>query len=263
MTKTSNPSALSDVPVVILAGGLGTRLRSVVADRPKGLAPVNSRPFLEIQIELLRKQGVRHFVLCVAHFADMIRQHFGDGKSWNTQIDYSEEGGRLLGTGGALKLAQKFFAPRALVLNGDTYFDLDYRHLLQFHLEERERAGAIATLALAHAPDGSRYGKVTLDESGRYLRGFMEKPTERDGEGGWLSAGAYVIERELLEALAPDRPYSLERDVFPQALAAGRTLAASTSAQTFFDIGTPGGLRTFTEYYAELCNESCGMLSRS
>jgi NDP-sugar pyrophosphorylase family protein len=262
MTNTANQSPLCDVPAIILAGGLGTRLRSVVADRPKGLAPVNSRPFLEIQIELLRRQGFCKFVLCVAHFADMIREHFGDGKQWDAQIDYSEEGGRLLGTGGALKLAQRFFAPRALVLNGDTYFDLDYRRLVQYQLDERERAGAIATLALAHAPDGSRYGKVTLDESGRYLRAFAEKPTEGDGQGGWLSAGAYVIERELLEVLAPDTPYSLERDVFPQALADGRTLAASTSSRTFYDIGTPGGLRTFAEYYAELCDESCGMFSR-
>jgi NDP-sugar pyrophosphorylase family protein len=254
---------LSKIPVIILAGGLGTRLRSIVSDRPKGLAPIGSRPFLEIQIELLRRQGAKRFVLCVAHFADMIQNYFGDGREWGARIDYSMEGELLLGTGGALKTAERFFAPRALVLNGDTFFDLDYRRLVQRHLEEHHHAGALATLALARALDYSRYGNVVLDDSGQYLRGFEEKPERREGEPGWLSAGAYMIERELLDPLAADRPYSLERDVFPLALAAGRTLAALTSSQLFFDIGTPGGLRAFAEYYSELSHEPCGMLSRS
>src|SRR5438477_10610039 len=117
---------LSQVPVVILAGGLGTRLRPVLSDRPKGLAPVGERPFLEIQIELLRAQGARRFVLCVGHLAGQIEAYFGNGGRCGVRIDYSIEGEQLLGTGGALKLAERFFQPRALVLNGDTYLAVDY-----------------------------------------------------------------------------------------------------------------------------------------
>jgi len=257
VAMTSN--LLSKIPVAILAGGLGTRLRPVLADLPKGLAPVGSQPFLEIQLELLRAQGARRFVFCVGHFADKIQEYFGDGTRWDVRIDYSIEGPRLLGTGGALKRAERFFAPRAIVLNGDTFFALDYGRLIKRHLEERRRVAVLAPLALAHAADCSRYGNAVLDASGRYLRGFAEKPADHQGEAGWLSAGAYVIERELLDGLSGDRPYSLERDVFPQVLAAGRRLAAVTSSQLFFDIGTPGGLQAFAEYYAELRHDRYGI----
>src|SRR5438552_3831532 len=117
---------LSQTPVLILAGGLGTRLRPVLSDRPKGLAPIAGRPFLQIQMELLHDSGARHFVLCLGHLADQIRSAFGDGSNLGVRIDYSMEGECLLGTAGALKLAERFFQPRGLVLNGDTYLAADY-----------------------------------------------------------------------------------------------------------------------------------------
>ena len=165
-------NSLGTIPVVILAGGLGTRLRPVLADRPKGLAPIGERPFLEIQIDLLRRQGARRFVFSIGHLAQQIQDHFGDGRGFGVQIDYSVEGPQLLGTGGALKLAERFFTPRALVLNGDTFFDLEYAELLARHEEER----AAATLALARADNGQRYGKVLIDPSTRRAVGFREKP---------------------------------------------------------------------------------------
>jgi NDP-sugar pyrophosphorylase family protein len=250
---------LGTTPVMILAGGLGTRLRPLVSDRPKGLAPVGSQPFLEIQVELLRDQGARCFVLCVGHFASQIQEYFGDGSHLNVHVDYSVEGEQLLGTGGALKLAERFFAPRALVLNGDTFFALDYPRLLQHHEEERARSAVLATLALAQAPDSSRYGNCVLDATGRYLAGFAEKQDDVGGATGWLSAGAYVLERELLRRVPSGRPCSLEREVFPGALSDGRILAAQTSDELFFDIGTPEGLRAFSDYYAEMRSEQCGI----
>jgi NDP-sugar pyrophosphorylase family protein len=240
-------NTLATIPVVILAGGLGTRLRPVLADRPKGLAPIGEKPFLEIQIDLLRRQGARRFLFSIGHLAQQIQDHFGDGRRFAVRIDYSVEGPRLLGTGGALKLAERFFTPRALVLNGDTFFDLDYAELLARHEEEP----AAATLALARADDAQRYGRVLVDPSGRSAVGFQEKLPEGEG-GNWLNAGAYVIQRDLLAALIPGEPYSLERDVFPAALRLGCKLAVLTSRQRFFDIGTPDGWRQFTEYYAAL-----------
>src|SRR5437773_2245856 len=99
-------NCLSDIPVVILAGGLGTRLRAVLPGQPKGLAPIGEQSFLEIQIQLLRDQGARHFVLCVGYLADQIRTTLGDGTRLGVRIDYSIEADRLLGTAGALKLAE-------------------------------------------------------------------------------------------------------------------------------------------------------------
>jgi NDP-sugar pyrophosphorylase family protein len=246
----TNP--LSTLPVLILAGGLGTRLRPVVADRPKGLAPIGEKPFLEIQIELLREQGADRFVLCVGHRAEQIREHFGDGRRWGVRIDYSIETGELLGTAGALKLAEARFDPQALVLNGDTYFALDYRRLVERHRAERRGEGVLATIALAQTPDPSRCGNVVLDPSQRYLLGFLEKDLGRKQPSRWLNAGAYVLERELLDRLSPGRPYSLERDVFPEILRTGGRIAALTGEELFLDIGTPEGLGAFAAYYDDL-----------
>ncbi len=243
-------NCLKNVPVLILAGGLGTRLRPAVADRPKGLAPIAGKPFLEIQIELLADQGAERFVLCVGHRAGQIEAHFGDGSRWGVRIEYSLEQEQLLGTGGALRLAQRWFDPQALVLNGDTYFALDYRRLVEHHRVERRRAGVLATIALARAPDASRYGSVVLDAAGRRVAGFAEKAAFPAATAGWLNAGAYVLERELIDSVPADRPASLERDVFPEVLRSGDRIAALTSQQPFFDIGTPEGLDAFARYYA-------------
>ncbi len=242
---------LAQTPVVILCGGLGTRLRPALAGVPKGLALVGDKPFLEIQIELLRAQGARHFVLCVGHLADQIQATFGDGGRWGVRVDYSVEGDQLLGTGGALKLAERFFRPRAVVLNGDTYLAADYEQLVRHHVEEHERSGVVATLTLARADDATRFGTVLLDEVGRYLTGFREKDAA-GADAGWLNAGAYVIERELLDLMGPGEAASVERDVFPDALRAGKRLAARTGAEPFYDIGTPGDWRRFAALYGQL-----------
>jgi len=243
---------LSTLPVLILAGGLGTRLRPAVAGRPKGLAPIGEKPFLEIQIELLREQGADRFVLCVGHRAEQIREHFGDGWRWGVRIEYSVETGELLGTAGALKLAEAWFDPQALVLNGDTYFALDYGRLVEHHRAEWRGAGVLATIALAHAPDASRYGSVQLDAQERYLVGFLEKEASGGRTSGWLNAGAYVLQRELIDRVPAGRPASLEREVFPEVLRAGGRIAAFTSREAFLDIGTPAGLDHFAAHYARL-----------
>lgn len=246
-------SLLTDIPVLILAGGLGTRLRSVLPDRPKGLAPIGARSFLDIQIRLLSDQGARRFVLCVGHQAEQIRSEFGDGNARGVRIEYSVEApDHLLGTAGALKLAERYFAPRALVLNGDTYFDIDYAHFLRRHLEWSEQGKTIATLALAQLEDRSRYGNVVLDASGQFIHAFHEKNT---GAGtGWVSGGVYVIERALLDFIPPEQPCSLEHDIFPRVLAEGGLLAAMTFTNRFFDIGTPQAWQSFADYYRELQN---------
>jgi NDP-sugar pyrophosphorylase family protein len=245
---------LSRTPVVILAGGLGTRLRPILADLPKGLAPIGDEPFLQVQIDLLRDQGACDFVLCVGHLAAHIQGRLGDGVRWGVRIRYSADGERLQGTGGALKRAERYFAPRALVLNGDTYLAMAYERLLERHQEARERAGVLATLSLARAPDARRYGTVLLDAEREFVTGFKEKDAATGGADRWLNAGAYVIERDLLDTIEPDVPASLERDVLPRVLAAGRKVAALKCAEPFHDIGTPGDLARFIDHYKDVRN---------
>ncbi len=242
---------LSEIPVVILAGGLGTRLRSVLADRPKGLAPVGDQSFLEIQISLLRDQGARRFVLCVGHMAPQIHDCLGDGSRLGVRIHYSLEPETLLGTGGALRLAERYFDPYALVLNGDTYLAADYGEILEHHLEQRKDDPILATLVVSRLEETQRYGTVLLDAAESHVTGFREKAAEANGPG-WLNAGVYVIERPLLERARRGIPCSLERDVFPTALADGIKIAAHRCRKPFYDIGTAESLQQFRKAYLDV-----------
>jgi NDP-sugar pyrophosphorylase family protein len=224
---------------VLLVGGQGTRLRSVVGDRPKALAPVAGRPFLEYPIARLRAFGIREIVLCVGYLAEQIEAHFGTGEGFGVQLTYQREE-TPLGTGGALKRAEALIRDTALVLNGDTYFDLDLPALIRSHEQHAQKSSpCLATLALLPAEAERRYGCVALDGEGRITR-FSEKSS--DDPAPWISAGVYVLEREkLLARIPPGQPVSLEREVFPGVLEAGGGLWGFPAEGFFIDIGTPEG----------------------
>jgi NDP-sugar pyrophosphorylase family protein len=257
----SRSDVIEETPVVILAGGRGTRLAPVLPGTPKALAPIGESPFLEILLRLLAGKSARRFVLCVGYGAEQIEARLGDGSALGVRIDYSHENpGQLLGTGGALRSAAASFAPRALVLNGDTYLDIDYRRLLERHQEARLQQQALATLALSATMDHDQHGSVLLDEANRLVVGFHEKSwTALDG--AFVNAGAYVIERDLLEYAPHGQACSLERQVFPAALADGRALAAAIFTEAFFDIGTPDGWSSFTRRYLALAENATHALS--
>ena len=238
---------LSNFPVLILAGGLGIRLRSIVADKPKALAPIMGKPFLEIQIELLKHQGASHFVLCVGHLSQQIAETFGDGSRFGVRIDYSEEKDKLRGTAGAIKLAQSFIKDRALVLNGDTFLDFDHNELVEKHLGEI-KFGAKATCTLARLENAARYGTVILDEHDHYIAGFLEKNSNDQGYA-WLNAGAYMFERSFVDAIPANKVVSLEKEIFPNLIAKGQKIAATLSNRPFYDIGTPEDYKSFSELY--------------
>lgn len=215
--------------VFILAGGLGTRLRAVVSELPKAMAPIRGKPFLQHQLEWLMAQGFGHFVLCVGYRHQAITAHFGDGGRFGARIDYSIEP-EPLGTGGALRLARPWFDGDALVLNGDTLLDADLNALLACHL----RAGAAASIGAVRQADTSRSGTIEFDAGGR-VSAFVEKGARNSG---WVSAGAYAVSPRAFDHFPEQPALSLERDVFPR-MAAARGLAACPLPGGFVDIGTP------------------------
>src|ERR1039457_4671725 len=127
-------SPLLDIPAVLLVGGMGTRLRAVLQSTPKPLASIGERSFLELLVRQLRSQGIRHLVMCTGYLADQIESEFGDGRIWDVSIQYSQEESPL-GTAGALKLAQRYLGddPEFMVLNGDSFLEIDFRDLMAFH----------------------------------------------------------------------------------------------------------------------------------
>jgi NDP-sugar pyrophosphorylase family protein len=220
-----------------LAGGLGTRIQAQFPDIPKPVIPVQGKPFLEIQLELLMRQGFDDFTFCVGYRAEQIMSHFGNGKSWGAAITYSIETNPL-GTAGALKFAAPFFRETALVLNGDTYLDIDYRSLMNYHCEQQKRDRTVGTLALIKVQDSARYGEVILGEDHKIIE-FREKAPLAGGTA-LINAGAYVFEPRLLDYIPSERATSLERETFLDLLAL-KNLRGWTVQGHFVDIGTPEG----------------------
>jgi len=221
----------STIQVVILVGGLGTRLRAALPDLPKPIAPVRGRPFLEYLLADLKKSGIKHIVFCVGYQAEKIEAHFGDGARYAMQVEYSRER-ELLGTAGALKLAQPFIASEDfLMLNGDCYNDVDFQGLLLQH----QSTPASATLVAAYLEDRMRFGSLKIDSEKRVL-GFEEKGAATGA--GFINAGYYAFNRSILNLIPAGEVCSLERDIFPQLVESGKMFAFENHG-AFIDIGLP------------------------
>lgn len=234
---------------LILAGGLGTRLKPLVNDRPKPMVRIGNKPFLEYQIEFLKNYQITSLILCVGYLYEHIQGYFGDGSHWGVRIDYSIEN-QLLGTAGALKNAEKLVKGTVLALNGDSYFDIDLDRLIRLHESKRARTRRyLGTIALAEAPDARGYGSVRTNQENRILS-FEEKPEESDASTR-INAGIYVLEPGILNFVQPLQKMSLEREVFPSVLERGYHLFGYPADGFFVDIGTPRGLRRFQNYIQE------------
>jgi len=168
--------------------------------------------------------------MCTGFHAGQIQQEFGDGHKWNLSIDYSEET-HPLGTAGAIKLAERFVLPASefVVMNGDSFLELDFGQLIRFHREQ----GALATIAVRRVPDAARYGTVHIGVENHVVR-FSEKMGIP--EAGVINGGVYIFNRKVLHHI-PDGPSSLERDVLPGLL--GHRVFALEQNGMFIDIGTP------------------------
>jgi D-glycero-alpha-D-manno-heptose 1-phosphate guanylyltransferase len=220
---------LSNITAFVLAGGMGTRLRSAIADRPKVLAPVRGRPFLAFLLDRLADAGIRHTVLGTGYMAEAVEGAFGDAHE-GIRLSYSREPAPL-GTGGALRLAlPQLRSDPVLVLNGDSYFSADLGAFARAFGECAGRAALLRT----EVSDVSRYGQVHAASDGQLLR-FDEKGGASGP--GWINTGIYLFRQEVLQSLPADRPVSLEKEVFPALL--GRGLYAFSQPGRFIDIGTP------------------------
>ncbi len=240
---------------LILAGGLGTRLRPVVSDRPKPMAAVGDQPFLAYQIEYLRCHGVERVVLCVGYRYQQIRDHFGDGAGWGVRIDYSVED-QPLGTGGALRLADPLIDDGPfLLLNGDSFFDIDLAGLMRAHAANLARdPRCLGTLALAEVADARAYGTVALAADCRVLR-FDEKADQTSVFPSFINAGIYGLQKSVNKYAPAAERVSLERDVFPAILADQQSMYGYPASGFFVDIGTPAGYDRFRAYIEELTDD--------
>ena len=222
---------LKEIDVVVLAGGLGTRLAGVLDGTPKVLAPIGKRPFLSILLSWLQGFGARRVIFGLGHLAGEVETYLNDYAPEHMECIAVVEP-EPLGTGGAIgHLAGHLQNLPVLVLNGDTFVDADLCAFLDSH----RNAGASGSILCTQVSDAGRYGSVEIN--GGRVSGFLEKSSR--GGAGLINAGAYLFERDMLDIIA-DGGASLETDIF-QKLASG-TLHGFAGEFTFFDIGTPDDL---------------------
>ncbi len=221
---------------LILAGGLGTRLRSLVSDLPKSMASVAGKPFLDHQIRYLRDQGVREFVLAVYYMKDAVESYLGDGRRMGVDITYSEEE-TPLGTAGAIKNAERYLQGNDFfVFNGDSYSNLDLKQFLEYHKEK----GSNFTIGLAKSEETSRYGTVTLEDG--KITDFFEK--RKSDNSGLINVGVYLFNPRIFEAIESGKIVSLEKEVFPKLAEEGK-LYGYVHSGYHIDIGIPEGFHKF------------------
>lgn len=213
---------------IILAGGAGLRLKEIIKDVPKPMAPVGSRPFLEYLVLQLVKWGIKEIIFSVGYNKNVIKSYFCNGEKFNARITYSEED-KPLGTGGAIKNAFGLIDDKEfIVMNGDSFLDLNFNDFISFH----KKQNAIATIGLTCVNDISRYGMVEIDGKGEITR-FTEKNT---GKHGFVNGGVYIFKREIVENI-PAGTVSLENTVLPALINHG--LYGLVAKGFFVDIGVP------------------------
>jgi NDP-sugar pyrophosphorylase family protein len=226
--------------IVVLAGGLGTRLRPLTDRTPKSLIPVNGRPFLEYQLELFKRSGIYDVVLCVGHLGDQIRGCLGDGSRLGVDIRYSDEGDRLLGTAGAIRYAERFLADEFFLTYGDSYLLLDYRAVMDRFRQRDKLALMVVYRNCNH-----------LDKSNVVVDGELIKVYDKEGRTPgmeYINYGVSVLRKEAVGLISPDRPCTQEE--FFQVLIRQEQLLALETKQRFYEIGSSRGLDEFRRLLA-------------
>jgi mannose-1-phosphate guanylyltransferase len=216
---------------LILVGGEGTRLRPLTLTMPKPVVPLADRPFIRFMIDWLARHDVDDVVVSCGFLAAGVRDVLGDGEGDGPRLRYVEEP-EPRGTAGAMKYAERFLDDRFLALNGDVLTDLDLGKLIELH----EQRGATATLALHPVDDPSAYGLVRRNEDCEITE-FIEKPGPGEIDTDEINAGAYVLEKTVLDLVPEGREVSIEREVFPKLV--GKGLYGRRLEGYWMDIGTP------------------------
>jgi NDP-sugar pyrophosphorylase family protein len=223
------------VQMVILAGGLGTRLRPLTSEVPKALIPIGGKPFLHHQIELVKRSGIRDVVLCVGHLADMVKDYFGDGRWLGVRIRYSEEESHLLGTAGAIKNAEPLLGDSFFLMYGDSYLMIDYHEIMRY-FRRFDRLGLMVVWK-----NVDRFERSNVMVEGNLVTAYNKD--QKSPNMDYINYGLSVLRKEALAFIPAGRPFSQEE--FYQILIDQRELLAFEVEQRFYEIGSPKGLEEF------------------
>lgn len=221
--------------MVILAGGLGTRLRPFTSEVPKALIPIGGKPFLHHQIDLLKRRGIRDIVLCVGHLGDRVKDYFGDGRWLGVRIKYSEEESQLLGTAGAIKNAEPLLRDDFFLMYGDSYLMIDYREIMRYF----RRFGRLGLMVVWK--NGNRFERSNVMVEGNLVTVYDKD--QKSPDMVYINYGLSVLRKEALAFIPAGRPFSQE-DFYQILIDQGELLTFEVE-QRFYEIGSPKGLEEF------------------
>lgn len=225
-------SAPLDIPVAILAGGLATRLRPITEKIPKSLVPVAGKPFLAHQLELLHARGIRRTVLCIGHLGEMIQHDFGDGAAFGVKLDYSFDGEKLIGTGGAVKRALPLLGKEFFVLYGDSYLPIEYVPVAEFF----RRSGKLGLMTVYR--NEGRYDTSNVVFANGEIEIYDKKV--RSPEMRHIDYGLSLFKASVFESCSPDQTFDLT-EVMTK-LVREKQLAGYEVRERFYEMGSPAGL---------------------
>lgn len=228
---------------VILAGGLGTRLRHLTHKMPKPMVPVHGKPFLEYVVELLKEKNFEEIVICSGYLGHKIEEHFGNGEKFGIEVKHSREY-KPLGTAGAIKLAAPLLREDFFVINGDTYLDFDYKDAYSSFL----RSGKKGLFVVYSGKDINERVQDTLVEGERVV---LYAKGKEDSRLNAVWAGATILKREILDMIPAGVAVQLENTVFPE-LAAKNEMVAYEITEKYYDMGTPERLEELRKFVEKI-----------
>ena len=243
---TPSPAPADHLPVVILAGGLATRLRPITEQIPKILIDVGGRPFAEYQLALLRKHGLTNIVLCVGYLGEQVQATLGDGQRWGVRLRYLFDGPTLLGTGGALQRARALVGEAFFVLYGDTYLDCDYL-AAEAAFRASGKSGLMTVFHNANQWDRSN----VLYRDGQIVRYSKQQPT---ADMAHIDYGLGLLKAAALDGYPTDQPFDLA--TVYEALSVRGDLAGFEVTKRFYEIGSFAGLDATRQYLSAADTEA-------
>ncbi len=230
--------SIETVPVALLAGGLATRLRPITEKIPKALVDIDGKPFIDHQLALLRRNGIRRVVMCLGYRGEMVEEHCGDGARYDMELKYSFDGEKLMGTGGAIQRAAHLLDDVFWIMYGDSYMDIDYRAVLT-HFDKSGAQGLMTVLR-----NGNRWDKSNVVFRNGALVRYDKRKTTPDMD--YIDYGVGILRREVLSEIPDDRPSDLA-ELYTR-MVEDRRMIGYEVTNRFYEIGTPTALEEAREY---------------
>ena len=237
-TIYKNRTSIKNIDIIILAGGLGTRLRSIIGNNPKCLSPVNGQPFIHFLMDQYVAQGFKRFIVSVGYQKEKVIKSLKFRK--DCKIIFCEEY-EPLGTGGAIKKSEQYITSNnVIIINGDSFINLNTDHLVNWHYKMESDCTIVAT----EIENSNRYGTIEIGKKSR-LVGFKEK--NDTSSQGLVNAGIYVMNKSIFNLMPDEKPFSVELEFFPKIL--NESTYAYICNKELIDIGTPDSYKKFMENY--------------